>query len=64
MNKFKVGDKVTMNNKYYVSDKNKGAVFTVRSEPFDLCGTECVMLENYSGGYAVDGLTKAEGKDE
>ena len=61
---FKIGDKVAMNDRYYVSDKNKGAVFTVRSEPFELCGTECVMLENYRGGYATDGLTKAEGKDE
>lgn len=54
----KIGDKVVMNNKYRVSDKNKGVEFTVRSEPFDLCGTVCVMLENYRGGYALDGLTK------
>ncbi len=54
----KIGDKVTMNNNYYVADKNKGVVFIVRSEPFDLCGTECVMLENYRGGYASNGLTK------
>lgn len=55
-----IGDKVIMNDKYYVSEKNKGVVFAVRSEPFDLCGTECVMLENYRGGYAADGLTKVE----
>jgi hypothetical protein len=61
MSNLKIGDKVTMNNKYYVSDKNKGVIFTVRSEPFDLCGTECVMLENYRGGYAADGLRKVEG---
>lgn len=60
MSNLKPGDKVAMNNNYYVSDKNKGIVFTVRSEPFDLCGTECVMLENYRGGYAADGLTKVE----
>jgi hypothetical protein len=54
----KIGDKVIMNNRYRVSDKNKGVVFTVRSEPFDICGTECVLLENYRGGYALDGLTK------
>ena len=64
MNKFKVGDKVAMNNKYYVSDRNRGAIFTVRSKPFDICGTECVLLENYSGGYATDGLRKVEVKDE
>ena len=54
----KIGDKVVMNNKYYVSEKNRGVEFIVRSEPFDLCGTTCVMLENYRGGYAMDGLTK------
>jgi hypothetical protein len=61
MSNLKIGDKVTMNNKYWVAEKNKGVIFTVRSEPFDLCGTECVMLENYRGGYAADGLTKVEG---
>lgn len=50
-----------MNDKYCVADKNKGVEFAVRSEPFDLCGTICVMLENYRGGYALDGLTKIEG---
>jgi len=54
----KPGDKVVMNNKYWVSKKNKGIEFTVRSEPFNLCGTVCVMLNGYSGGYAMDGLTK------
>ena len=60
MNDIKIGDKVAMNNKYYVSDRNRGAIFTVRSKPFDICGTECVLLENYSGGYATDGLRKVE----
>ncbi|MGL5433777.1 MAG: hypothetical protein ACRDBO_00070 [Lachnospiraceae bacterium] len=52
-----VGDKVVMNDTYRVAEQNKGKVFVVRSEPFDICGTECVMLEDYSGGYAADGLT-------
>lgn len=52
-----IGDSVIMNEKYVVAEKNQGRVFTVRSQPFDICGTECVMLEGYSGGYAVDGLT-------
>jgi hypothetical protein len=60
MSNLKIGDKVIMNSNYYVSDKNKGVVFMVRSNPFDICGTECVMLENYKGGYAADGLTKME----
>ncbi|WP_312443266.1 hypothetical protein [Lacrimispora sp.] len=46
-----------MNDKYVVAEKNKGKEFVVRSEPWDLCGTECVLLEGYRGGYAVDGLT-------
>lgn len=57
----KIGDKVIMNDHYVVSDKNKGRVFTVKSEPWDLCGTDCVLLEGYIGGYAVDGLTVVNG---
>lgn len=52
-----IGDRVTMNDKYRVAEANKGKIFIVRSEPWDLCGTECVLLEGYRGGYAVDGLT-------
>ena len=52
-----IGDRVTMSDKYRVAEANKGKIFTVRSEPWDLCGTECVLLEGYRGGYAVDGLT-------
>ena len=57
----KIGDKVVMNDNYWVSEKNKNAKFTVVSEPFNLCGTVCVMLDCYRGGYAMDGLTKVEG---
>lgn len=52
----KIGDKVVMNDKYYVSEENKGKVWTVRSEPWESCGTLIVLLEGKSGGYAVDGL--------
>lgn len=52
----KVGDLVEMNDRYCVAEKNKGKAFRTRSEPFDICGTECVLLEGYCGGYAVDGL--------
>ena len=48
----KIGDKVVMNDKYKVSDKNKGKVFVVRSNPWNVSGTQCVLLEGYSGGYA------------
>lgn len=56
----KVGDKVIMNDKYSVSESNKGRVWTVRSEPWDCCGKEVVLLDGRSGGYAVDGLEKVE----
>lgn len=61
MQKLKIGDKVVMNDKYRVSEKCKGVVFTVRSAPWECCGTKVVLLEGYRGGYAVDGLTKVEG---
>lgn len=56
----KIGDKVVMNNKYYVSEKNKGKVWTVRSEPWECCGILVVLLEGKSSGYAVDGLDVVE----
>lgn len=56
----KIGDKVVMNDKYHVAEKNKGKVFTVRSEPQEVSGTMCVWLVGYSGCYAVDGLDKYE----
>lgn len=57
------GDRVRMNNKYYVSEKNKGKVFTVTAEPQEVCGTVCVWLEGFRGAYAADGLTKVGDKD-
>lgn len=56
----KPGDKAVMNNRYSVSEKNRGKVWTVRSEPWELCGTRVVLLEGYRGGYAVDGLDKVD----
>lgn len=35
----KPGDKVVMNNKYYVSAENKSRIWTVASEPWMCCGT-------------------------
>lgn len=52
----KPGDRVVMNDKYYVSEQNKRRVFTVSSEPWMCCGTLIVCLEGCTGGYAVDGL--------
>ena len=56
----KIGDKVVMNDKYYVSEKNKGRKWIVNSEPFEICGTVCVKLLGRSGVYALDGLTKVD----
>lgn len=58
MSKLKIGDKVVMDDRYYVDEANLRKVFTVRSEPFMVCGTEVVLLEGEAGGYATDGLTK------
>lgn len=59
-NTLKIGDRVIMNDKYYVNEKNKGKVFTVRTNPQKVGGTLVVWLEDFSGCYAVDGLTKYE----
>ena len=56
--KLSIGDKVIMNDKYFVAKKNKELVFEVISDPQDICGTECVFLKDYVGAYAADGLTK------
>ena len=53
-----VGDVVVMNDKYYVSNENKGKEFKITSEPWNLCGSMVVKLEGYRGGYALDGLNK------
>ncbi len=54
------GDRVKMNDKYFVLEKNKDKVFTVTTEPQEVCGTLSVWLEGFRGCYAVDGLTKIE----
>lgn len=60
MNNIKIGDRVTMNNNYFVSEKDKGKIWTVRSNPWNCCGTIVVLLEGKSGGYAIDGLNIVE----
>lgn len=56
----KPGDKVRMNDNYYVSEENKNKIWVVRSEPWECCGTQVVSLQGKSGGYAVDGLDLIE----
>lgn len=57
---FKPGDKVRMNDKYFVTQANKKKIWTVRTGPWMCCGTTAVLLEGKSGGYAVDGLDLVE----
>lgn len=56
----KKGDKVVMNDKYYVDLKYQGKVFTVKAGPQMVCGSECVWLEGYCGAYSADGLDLVE----
>lgn len=58
----KTGDRVVMNGKYYVADKNMGKVFNVVAGPQEVCGTPCVWLEDYHGCYAADGLGPVDTK--
>ena len=59
-NNLKIGDKVTMNNKYHVTEYNKNKIWTVCSDPWVCSGTTVILLEGKSCGYAVDGLIKLE----
>lgn len=53
------GDKVMMHTCAEASlDKYKDRVWTVASEPWDLCGSEVVMLDGYRGGFATEYLKK------
>jgi hypothetical protein len=58
----KPGDKVIMHTCYEPrKEKYRDKVWTVDSEPWELCGSEVVRLEDYSGGFATEFLKKAEG---
>lgn len=58
-----VGDKVVMNNKYYVPEKYEGKEFIVTAGPKKVGGTMSVWLDGYSGCYAEDGLSKVGDTD-
>ena len=60
MDDIKYGDKVMLNDKYYVSQSNKDKVFTVTSDPYECHGSTVVTLDGMSGCYAVDGLSLVE----
>ncbi|KGE18466.1 hypothetical protein [Paenibacillus wynnii] len=58
----KPGDQVIMHSCYEArKEENKDKVWAVRSEPWDLCGSEVVLLEGKSGGFATEFLKKVEG---
>jgi hypothetical protein len=40
-------------------EKYKDKVFTCTSEPWDLCGSEVIMLDGVRGGFATGYLRKA-----
>ena len=54
------GDKVTMHTCSEASfEKYKDKVFTCMSEPWDLCGSEVIMLDGgVRGGFATEYLRK------
>lgn len=55
-----VGDMVVMHT-CIEAEKYNNKVWKVRSEPWDLCGSEVVLLEGYSGGFATRFLKKTRG---
>lgn len=52
-----VGDRVVMVN-CAEADKYGEKVWTVRSEPWDLCGSEVVLLDGKPGGFATEYLRR------
>lgn len=57
----KPGEQVVMVNCYEArQEQNKDKMWTVKSEPFKICGTECVMLEGKAGGFATQKLKRVE----
>lgn len=53
----KAGEQVVM---YTCSESRKypDRVWTTRSDPWDLCGLEVIMLEGFSGGFATEYLKR------
>lgn len=57
----KPGDRVVMHTCYEArSEKYKDKIWTVASEPWDLCGSEVVLLEGFRGGFATEYLRKVK----
>ena len=60
MTDIQCGDKVMLNDKYYVKQSDEDKVFTVTSDPYECHGATVVTLEGENGCYAVDGLSLVE----
>lgn len=53
------GDKVIMHTcAESTLGKYKDKVFACKSEPWDLCGSEAIMLDGVRGGFATEFLKK------
>lgn len=57
----KSGDKVVMVG-CSEAERYKDKIWEVRSNPWNLCGTEVVLLKGKSGGFATEFLKKVEDK--
>lgn len=53
----KIGDQVIMVN-CLEAQTYKNRIWKVRSSTWNLCGTEVVLLEGYTGGFATEFLKK------
>lgn len=55
------GEKVIMHSCYEArKPQYANKVWTTASEPWDLCGSEVIMLEGYRGGFATEFLRRVE----
>lgn len=61
--KLKIGDLVIMTN-CSESGAYKDRIWKVRSDPWDLCGSEVVLLEGRAGGFATKCLYKVNAKEK
>jgi hypothetical protein len=53
----KPGDKVVIVN-CFEADKYTGRIWEVETNPWDLCGSEVVLLKGHSGGFDTARLKK------
>lgn len=55
----KSGEQVVMHTCYEASKpKYAGKVWTTCSEPWEMCGSEVILLEGFSGGFATEYLKR------